>query len=227
MVTAEGNVVDEIHMSEAAVEAENQSMYLSYKKNEFLHFHGDVGPIQIPWKYVLKREVVDTDSGEILDLDKEIATRSEEYMCRQVEGGPRNITTKFWWYRDKNSVKLGSNERQHIWKCESKQYVIAPTDCPCEEKQIMRITTWDQNGQRLKDAETPTASEQARYVSPIGPQDQTYKITTRIIYYVPPEDGSEQTSKEAIAWTYTDEKPPVENKRSGWTEMNDSWIHTA
>ena len=48
MVTSDGNVVDEIDTSEAVFEAENQSGYLSYKKNEFLHFHGDSGPIQIP-----------------------------------------------------------------------------------------------------------------------------------------------------------------------------------
>ena len=105
MVTSEGNVVDGIDTSEAVVEAENQNAYLSYKKNEFLHSHGETGPIQIPWNYVLKREVVDTDSGEIFDLDKEIATRSQEYMSRKVEGGPRNISTRCWWYRDKDSVR--------------------------------------------------------------------------------------------------------------------------
>ena len=83
MLTSEANVVDEIDTSEAVVEAENQSAYLSYRRNEFLHFHSDSGPVQIPWEYVLKREVVDTFSGEIRDLDKEIATRSEEYMCRK------------------------------------------------------------------------------------------------------------------------------------------------
>ena len=48
MVTADGRVVDEIDMSEAAVQAENQTAYSSYKKNDFLHFHGDTGPIPIP-----------------------------------------------------------------------------------------------------------------------------------------------------------------------------------
>ena len=110
MVAADGRIVDEIDMSESSVQAENQDTYLSYKKHEFRHFNGDSGPIQIPWQYVLKREVVDTETGEILDLDKEIATRSHEYMCRPIEGGSRDITTRFWWFRDKNSIKLGSNE---------------------------------------------------------------------------------------------------------------------
>ena len=127
MVAANGHVVDEIDMSESSVQAENQKTYLSYKKNEFLHFHGDTGPIQILWQYVLKREVVDTDSGEILDLDKEIATRSQEYMCRNIEGGPRNISTSFLWYRDKEAINLASNERQHVWECEPSHYVIAPS----------------------------------------------------------------------------------------------------
>ena len=87
MVSADGQVIDEIDMSEADVQAESQNTYLSYHKNGFLHFHGESGPYQIPWKYVLKREVVDTDTGEILDLDKEIATRSQEYMCRPIPGG--------------------------------------------------------------------------------------------------------------------------------------------
>ena len=113
MISADGQVIDEIDTSEADVQAEGQNTYLSYHKNGFLHFHGESGPVQIPWKYVLKRAVADTDTGEILDFDKEIAARSPEYMCRPIPGGSRNITTRFWWYRDQHSVRLGSNER-HI-----------------------------------------------------------------------------------------------------------------
>ena len=188
MIATDGRIVDEIDLSESSVQAENQDTYLSCKKHEFLHFNGDSGPIHIPWQYVLNREVVDTETGKILDLDKEIATRSQEYMCRPIEGGLRNITTRFWWYRDKSSVKLGSNERQHVWKRESAHYVTAPEDCPCESKEIMRITTWDSSGRILKGAETPTLSELDGYSTTITSQEQSHRITTRILYYLPPNE---------------------------------------
>ena len=78
----------------------------------------------------------------------------------------------------------------------------------------MRITTWDQNGIVLKDAETPTLNEQARYVRQISTHEKMHKITTRIIYYAPPSEDDAEKPKEVITWTYSDDKPPVENKKA-------------
>ena len=91
----------------------------------------------------------------------------------------------------------------------------------------MRITTWDNNGRIVKDAETPTLSEIDRYSTIITSQQQSHKITTRIIYHLPPNDDEETIPQQALAWTHADDRPTAENKRSGWIALNDSWIHTA
>ena len=50
----------------------------------------------LPWKYVVRREVVDAETGNIVDLDKQVGTRSLAFLGRPMDS-LTNIITKYWW----------------------------------------------------------------------------------------------------------------------------------
>ena len=151
-LTIDGKFISDFDLTHAEVRADAQANYLPYKDGDFLSFNPEYGPVYIPWKYVVRREVVDAETGDILDLDKQVGTRSRAFLSRPTPS-VRNVITKFWWYRDKYSVEQKSNEREFIWTTKSSKFVTSPEDkeLPCKWEDVARITTYDNDGNVLRD----------------------------------------------------------------------------
>ena len=137
---------------------------------------------------------MDAETGDILDLDKQVGTRSVEFLSRPLPC-VRNIITKYWWYRDQPSIAQKSNEREFVWSTKSTKYVTAPEDSelPCKWEDVARITIYDNNGNVLRDLFYPSSYKSeflCRFLDGTGSGPPKI-IKTRVMYFVPPEPEGE------------------------------------
>ena len=210
-----------------------QANYLSYKNDDSCSLESEYGLVYIPWKYAVRREVVDAETGDILDLDKQAGTRNQTFLYRLMPP-ERNIITKCLWHRDKYSVKRKSDEREWVWTTESAKFVMSLEDkeLPYKWENVARITTYDNAGNALRGLFYPTS-----YISGVlfqltdGTGSAIPKITkTRVMYFVPPEpDGKDGATTEPSVTPIglLIVRPSVENRRTGWCVHNRSLCHTA
>ena len=92
-VTVDGKFITDFDLTHAEVRADEQANYPSYRDGDYLSFNSEYGPVYIPWKYVVLREVVDAETGDILDLDKQVGTRSLAFLSRPMPSVRNIITT--------------------------------------------------------------------------------------------------------------------------------------
>ena len=146
----------------------------------------------------------------------------------------RNIITKYWWYRDQHSIAQRSNEREFVWTTNSTTFVMSPedSDLPCKWEDVARITTYDNNGNVLRDLFYPNSYNSeflCRFIDGTGSGSPRI-IKTRIMYFVPPEpEGKDGAAIEPTVAPIglPIVRPPVENRNIGWCTHNGNLCHTA
>eukprot|EP00973_Karenia_brevis_P014455 1970143-Karenia_brevis.AAC.1 len=74
-------------MRSGEVNAENQKFYSTYRAGDHLHFICEHGGVKNSWQTVLRRQVINSDTGDLIDDDRQIASRCKEFLERPVQGG--------------------------------------------------------------------------------------------------------------------------------------------
>ena len=65
-ITVDGKFITNLDLTHAEVRADEQANHIPYRDGDYLSPSSEYGPVYIPWKYVVRREVVDAETGDIL-----------------------------------------------------------------------------------------------------------------------------------------------------------------